>query len=1854
MSKVITSMVSNRNRFSMKFLGILVVVLLVSGKSFGASITPTRTAVSGFPSWTDASLAGTTYLQLITATSSTISPAMDFDSYTGESLSFTARTFNGGTAAQSTVTVSISTNNGSSWTVLGTRVPSSNTLTAQATFDLSSYNGTQVKIKFESLGASSSKGFGIDDIAITGTAASGSSAPTLTAAGSATVDGAFDVTFTDDAASQTWVGTGGTAVTVGGTALTGGYAISNGKITFTPSASVPVGLLQTAEVNKAIIISKTGYLNATVSQTILAGAATKLGMKTQPTAPASNGSVLAIQPAVYIQDQYGNTTTSTASVSAAVGSGTWTLGGANSVAATAGTTTFSGLTATSAAAVTGATIVFSSGSLTGVTSGTFNVPTPPPANDECSGAIELTINASATSGTFAGSTPMTGATKNDVFFMFTPAYTGSHTVTINGYSNSGDRDLYIYSVCPSTYSTSTNVVASGTGTSTSTETATGTFTAGTSYKILVQDYAATGGTFNIVVTKPASVISTGSTLAAVNTTYGTASATPTSFTVSGANMIAGITVTPPEGFEVSTVAEFTSNVGTNASPITVGAAGTISSTTIYVRLAATTVVGSYSGNIVLTSTGATTVNKATASSTVAAKVLTITGLTGGNKPYDGLTTATFTGTAAYSGLVNSESFTVIGTPSASFATADAANTKTITVTGYTAPSDNYTLTQPSLTGDISTVALTITGITANNKTFDGNTSASLSGTPAYSGLVNGETFTVGGTAVATFVDAAVGTTKTVNVTGYTTASANYTLTQPTLSADITAAVSPTISPAGSLAALSTVYGTASSATSFTVVGSSLTNNILVTPPSGFEVSQTVGGESGYAATQTLTQTDGNVASTTIYVRLAATSAVDSYSGNVVLSSTGATDANVAIVSSTVSTKALTIIGLTANPKSYDGQTTVSVTGTAAYSGLVNSESFTVSDVVIYAFTTNGNVGTAKAITQTGTYTVPSSNYSITQPTLTADITAVGLTISGLSGVSRAYNATNTATLSGTAAYVGLVNSEVFSVTGTPSATFADANVGTTKPITVIGYTAPTANYTVTQPIGLTANITKADQTITLTSTATKYVGNADYTLAATSTTSETNPLSYVSSVPGVATIDASTGLVHIVSVGETTFTVSQPGNDNYNAATNATQVLTVNEPALLINFDIVGNWTAGSAAIGSYASNHTYIQNNWTFTGGPALRNTTNAQDGFAGALGTYAWRLTNAAASWTATYNSILATNKKFTGFGFDARRWDDSPSPAFTVEYSVDGGTNWTTATSIGTSGIIDNAALNNASDWITFNQSVSSNTGLPANNFVVRVKSTGATERIMIDNFTYQISTLPLFTGTGEWTSNGNWNTGSTPASDAQVVIDGDITINSSVSAGNITINSGKSLTVNPKKELTVSGTITNNGTLNLLSDENGTATLIHNTVGVNANVEQYLSNTRNWYVSSPVTGAVAPVGYTYYQRDEAGASWTSLPFEAGDTFIKGTGYIALPSTTDSKLIFSGTLNTGEVPIVLTWLGARTKGFNLIGNPYPAHLTWTKTFVDANSELIEPTIYYRTTTGLVNNTDAWSNKSINASSGEASPEETTNIIPPMQAFWVKAIANGTLTLNSNLTKSHNSSNPLKAPSVKNSDRKRLRLQVHNGTRTDETLLFFDEKASNDYDNFDSPRFEDTKAVTQIYSLLGTEKLVMNGMKEMILNNEIPLGFVAGQASSFSLSAIEFKNFDADIQVLLKDKVTNAEFNLTGGLAYQFNTAAENDANRFSVIFRTSGSANGLDNTMLNNNTNVFVNANGELIVKTAIALNADARVAVYNAVGQLINLQAFEDGKAVVSAARIAGVYTVKISNDGEVVTRKIVVN
>lgn len=456
----------------------------------------------------------------------------------------------------------------------------------------------------------------------------------------------------------------------------------------------------------------------------------------------------------------------------------------------------------------------------------------------------------------------------------------------------------------------------------------------------------------------------------------------------------------------------------------------------------------------------------------------------------------------------------------------------------------------------------------------------------------------------------------------------------------------------------------------------------------------------------------------------------------------------------------------------------------------------------------------------------------------------------------------------------------------------------------------------------------------------------------------------------------------------------------------------------------------------------------------------------------------------------------------------------------------------------------------------------------------------------------------------------------------------------------------------------------GNLIIKSDAEGTGTLIANgnvSVSGTSTVQQYLKDARNWYVSSPVSNASVPAGYTCYQYDETGNHPSAIgPYwftkTTGESLTPGIGYIALPNAAASTLEFStaagGTLNNGNVAIALTQSGAQKTGFNLIGNPYPAHLTWTQAFVDNNSSLINPTIWYRTNSGTTNAGSQWAFLTYNAHSGEGSPAGTTGIIPPMQAFWIKAVSTGILTLNNDLLVSHQSGNPLKVLGAEQTQRQRLRLQLSNKTSSDETLIYFDAAASTEFDAADSPKMSyNNGSMPELFTTAGTEKLVINGMNTSDVGSEFPLGYTIGKIDTLTISAIQVSNFDQDIQVLLKDNALNIETDLTNGNGYTFSTEAISTKDRFSILLKSIGIATQNPDNWSNQLT-IRVK-NNQVMISCPESMFGNTTLKIYNSTGQLCASQNISSTQTTLSGQFIPGVYIICAESVLGKITRKLTI-
>jgi hypothetical protein len=199
--------------------------------------------------------------------------------------------------------------------------------------------------------------------------------------------------------------------------------------------------------------------------------------------------------------------------------------------------------------------------------------------------------------------------------------------------------------------------------------------------------------------------------------------------------------------------------------------------------------------------------------------------------------------------------------------------------------------------------------------------------------------------------------------------------------------------------------TTSSAGSFTVSGINLTGNVNIAALSGYTYCATVGGT--YTSTLSI-PASGTLASTNVYVKFSPTAA-STYSGNTVVSSTGATSANVAAsgtgINTTISTQpssatatycpsaaatALTVAATAAGGSSFSYQwysnTSASTSGgTTVGTNAASYTPLTTTNGTLYYYCVVSGCGTAATSTVTGAITTGACiNMSTGSTTLTGN------------------------------------------------------------------------------------------------------------------------------------------------------------------------------------------------------------------------------------------------------------------------------------------------------------------------------------------------------------------------------------------------------------------------------------------------------------------------------------------------------------------------------------------------------------------------------------------------------------------------------------------------------------------------------------------------------------------------------------------------------------------------------------------------------------------------------------------------------------------------------------------------------
>src|SRR3974390_488241 len=432
------------------------------------------------------------------------------------------------------------------------------------------------------------------------------------------------------------------------------------------------------------------------------------------------------------------------------------------------------------------------------------------------------------------------------------------------------------------------------------------------------------------------------------------------------------------------------------------------------------------------------------------------GIRANNKTYDGNTTATISSNAVVlGGIVGGDTVNLSTNGyTASFASAGVANGIGVAVGGLTltgASATNYSLTQPgSLTANITGKALTVSsGISANNKTYDGSTTATISSNAVVlGGIVGGDTVnlsTNGYTASFASAGVANGIGVTIGGLSLTGASAtNYSLTQPgRLTANITGKA---LTVSSGISANNKTYEGSTTAT--------ISSNAVV-------LGGIVGGDTVNLSTNGYTASFASAGvANGIGVTIGGLSLTGASATNYSLTQPGSLTAN-------ITGKALTVSsGISANNKTYDGNTTATISSKAVVlGGIVGGDTVNLATNGYTASFASAGVANGIGVTISGLSLTGASatNYTLTQPgSLTANITGKALTVSsGISANNKTYDGNTTATLSSNAVGLGgIVGGDTVNLsTNGYTATFASAGVANGIGVTIGGLSLTGASAT---------------------------------------------------------------------------------------------------------------------------------------------------------------------------------------------------------------------------------------------------------------------------------------------------------------------------------------------------------------------------------------------------------------------------------------------------------------------------------------------------------------------------------------------------------------------------------------------------------------------------------------------------------------------------------------------------------------------------------------------------------------------------------------------------------------------------
>lgn len=501
------------------------------------------------------------------------------------------------------------------------------------------------------------------------------------------------------------------------------------------------------------------------------------------------------------------------------------------------------------------------------------------------------------------------------------------------------------------------------------------------------------------------------------------------------------------------------------------------------------------------------------------------------------------------------------------------------------------------------------------------------------------------------------------------------------------------------------------------------------------------------------------------------------------------------------------------------------------------------------------------------------------------------------------------------------------------------------------------------------------------------------------------------------------------------------------------------------------------------------------------------------------------------------------------------------------------------------------------------------------------------------------------------------------------------------------------------VSVGGSVSQSGTAVLASGGNltllsvaggdGTARINQLTSGAaitgNIRVERYLpASGRRWrFLSSPVVGGTtlqwrnngentpgrgilitggapaagfdssisfAPSVKLYNETSTNGTTinnkWETV--NGNSTLVNGLGYrvyvrgdrtISLTtavSTANATTIWvSGTYPTTPATLPVTYTPGQGNGWNLVGNPFPCPIDWnaagwTKTNMSGTVWIFNPG---------TNSYGSYDGTTIN--------NGVSRFIGSGQAFFVQTNgASPALAADESVKVSSTPSNMFKAAEM---NTLRIRL-TKDSAESDETVIRFMENKSDEFSATDDVVKYAMNANVNISSYFGPEKYAMvNYLKSQdIKTKAVPLAAWVSVNGSYEMKFTQLEDFDANINVFLKDNFNNTLTDLRLNNTYLFNVDSSNAATtvdgRLEVVFVNTNTS--IEDALAGMTTRMEVYPNPVKDVLNVELFNTNFKqstISIYNVSGQEVMSGSMIGKNKKMDVQNLSsGVYLVKVSN------------